>query len=331
VQVLIDPADTDALLALLRDRHWVAPGARLSEVARAGDGNMNLVLRLRLAGDARRSLILKQARPWVEKYPDIAAPPLRLAVETDFYRLAETLPDVAAGMPALLAYDPDINVALFEDLGEARDFTALYAGARLHDADRDALLSWLAALHGAEPDPATWPRLANREMRALNHAHIFALPLDPEQGPDVDAVCPGLGSLAHSYRSDDALRARLSALGDRYLTDGPRLLHGDFYPGSWLATDAGPRVIDPEFGFFGDAEFDLGVLKAHLLFAGLDAPDLDAYGDRARVEAALTNAYCGAELLRRLLGVAQLPLSADLEQRRAWLEQGRAQILRWSP
>ena len=48
-----------------------------------GDGNLNLTVRLHME---RRSGILKQARPWVEKYPHIAAPVGRSAVEAAFYK-----------------------------------------------------------------------------------------------------------------------------------------------------------------------------------------------------------------------------------------------------
>ena len=61
----------------------------------------------------------------------------------------------------------------------------------------------------------------------------------------------------------------MAKVGDIYLSDdGGVLLHGDYYPGSWLKTDAGFRVIDPEFCFLGPPEFDLGVLAAHWIFCG---------------------------------------------------------------
>ena len=63
---------------------------------RAGEGNMNCVIRVKLPA---RSLILKQARPWVEKYPSIAAPIERASAEARFYRFAAQDADVAAMMP----------------------------------------------------------------------------------------------------------------------------------------------------------------------------------------------------------------------------------------
>jgi 5-methylthioribose kinase len=230
-------------------------------------------------------------------------------------------------MPALQAVDEDARLVWFEDLGEAADYLPCYGGRALPQAELDALLRWLGGLHRVRLDASAWPRLRNREMRALNHAHLFAIPLDPAQAPDVDAACPGLQAIAESYRRDPALRRAMELLGERYLEDGSTLLHGDFYPGSWLRTAAGPRVIDPEFGFLGCPEFDVGVLRAHLDFAGAADHSLDAYAPPPGFDAMLAEGFAGVERIRRLLGVAQLPLEADLAQRHAWLERGRAAVL----
>lgn len=320
-----DPAGVEAFL---HRQEWIAKDVHVVRVDRAGEGNMNLVLRVELGGARveRGSVILKQARPWVEKYPDIAAPPERMEVEADFYRLATREPALAARMPELLAADSDQHSALLSDLGPSRDYTPLYAGAQLADADARALLSWLTALHGLAIDPTDWPRLENRSMRALNRTHIFDLPL-AVGAPDADGFCPGLGIMAERLRADDRLRARMRELAECYEADGNQLLHGDYYPGSWLATDDGPMVIDPEFGCFGPAEFDIGVFRAHLHFANQTLELARHYQPPANFDARLADAFTGAELIRRLLGVAQLPLEATLEQREAWLEIGRDLVL----
>lgn len=320
----IDPDDVDGVARFLTTRGWLPDPARVTLVERAGEGNMNLVLRVYWAdGERRGSLILKQARPWVEKYPEIAAPPGRLAVETDFYRCTADQPSLAVAMPRLLGFDAEACAAVFEDLGEAADYTDLYADRTLAGAELDALLSWLSALHRLEVDPERWPRLANHPMRQLNHAHIFVVPF-AENAPDADDFCPGLEDVAAPVRRDRRVLERIRELGALYLEDGPTLVHGDFYPGSWLTTPDGPRIIDPEFGFLGRAEFDLGVLGAHLHFAGQPDADLSAHAPPTGFDPVLARAFTGVELLRRLLGVAQLPLTAGLERRRQWLEAGVA-------
>lgn len=333
MQIILREAEPAGVEDFLRERGWIDGSARVAAVTRAGEGNMNLVLRVALAGGGVDSVILKQARPWVEKFPDIAAPVERMEVETAFYRLAGADARLAQRLPQLLQADPEHHAALYADLGPARDFTHLYGtvGSTGHEGlaagDAKALLEWLGHLHRLKLDTQATPELANPAMRALNRFHIFDLPLDGEHAPDADSFCPRLGESACRLRGDGALRQRLQELACEYERDGAQLLHGDFYPGSWLATDEGPVVIDPEFGFFGRAEFDLGVFIAHLHFTGSDLELLRFYSPPPDFDRRLADGFAGAELIRRLLGVAQLPLAADLAERARLLDLGRDLVL----
>jgi 5-methylthioribose kinase len=156
-------------------------------------------------------------------------------------------------------------------------------------------------------DRARFPELENRAMRALNHAHIFDIPLQPDNGIDLDAFTPGLGAIAASLASDIALKDKTS---------------------TWLRhAGMGVKIIDPEFAFVGPPEFDIGVLMAHLQFAGYDRADLTqalgSYHAPPRFSLPLAFAFSGIEVIRRLLGIAQLPLTADLETKRTWIETAR--------
>jgi 5-methylthioribose kinase len=282
---------------------------------------MNLTLRL---VTAERSLILNQARPWVEKYPAIEAPASRALVEAAFYRAVASRPAIRAAMPALLGQDPESGVIVLEDLGDARDFTALYRGERLSESDLEALVSYLVELHRPFPDGDRI--FENRGMRALNHEHIFRLPL--ANGLDLDRITPGLEAAARELKADAGYVARVRELGELYLEDGASLVHGDFFPGSWLRTGRGIRVIDPEFCFLGSAAFDLGVLRAHLHLSRqpeLAELALSLYGAGPDFSA-MASGFAGAEIMRRLLGVAQLPLEAGLEEKRELLALSRALI-----
>jgi len=327
LQVILRDDDPAGVEQFLRKRGWIDGSFRVAAVSRAGEGNMNLVLRVALAGGQPDSVILKQARPWVEKFPDIVAPVERMEVETAFYRLAASDALLAQHLPRLLQTDPEQYAALYVDLGPARDFMGLYGPDVLAAEAAEALLDWLGHLHRLEVNPKANPELANRAMRTLNRFHIFDLPLARQDAPDADGFCPGLGDMARRLRGDDALRQRMQVLAGEYERDGEQLLHGDYYPGSWLATDAGPVVIDPEFGFLGAAEFDLGVFIAHLHFTGSDPGLLRFYAPPAGFDRRLADAFAGAELIRRLLGVAQLPLQADLAERERLLELGRNLVL----
>lgn len=93
----LDPADLAGLADYLRAQGWLADGEAPVSVQRAGEGNMNLALRLTTD---RRGLIVKQGRPWVEKYPDIPAPEDRTLVEAEWYALAGEVDELAAARPS---------------------------------------------------------------------------------------------------------------------------------------------------------------------------------------------------------------------------------------
>jgi 5-methylthioribose kinase len=300
----------------------------------AGEGNMNCVVRVRLPN---RSLILKQARPWVEKYPSIAAPIERAASEARFYRLATRDSLVVAMMPRLLDFDETSALLVMEDLVAAEPLIDCYRGSRAFSQRQlNQLAQYTSALHSLVIPPNEREAFRNAAMRRLNHEHIFDIPLrqDGALSGMLERITPGLDRLADDLRRDRKYCDIAGQLGDRYLRhEGPSLIHGDLFPGSLLQTGSGElRVIDPEFCFCGDPEFDIGVFYAHLLLSG-HGEDALAWWLQATLENrkhcdSLVFQYAGIEIMRRILGVAQLPVRLSLETKRRLLEQSRAMVLR---
>lgn len=325
---LLDAAARADLEAYLKRRSLIAGNETVIVASKPGEGNMNFVRRIRTD---RRSFIVKQSRPWVEKYPKIEAPWDRVIREARFYTLVKTIPDVAESMPVFLDLDPISRVMACEDLGESSDFTDLYGESLLTVEEVDALARWLSALHRQRFNDTERASLTNRDMRELNHEHIFHFPLLDNNGLDLDAITPGLAEQADELKKDSSYVTAVTELGQIYLTDGPTLLHGDYFPGSWLRTDFGVRVIDPEFSFFGFAEFDAGVWLAHLYLTG-QSPEIvsrfeQSYEPPAHFSTALMKQFAGVEIMRRLIGVAQLPLTCGLERKAALLEKSRKLVL----
>ena len=331
----LDAADLSALHAYLTRGERLRPGETLLGAEKAGEGNMNCTVRVCTSAG---SFILKQSRPWLEKYPHISAPFDRTRVEARFYHLVAAREAVAKRMPRLLWSDETARTLALEDLGPASDFFPLYARqTALPDDTLAALVDYLAVLHRLVPTGAEEREgLANHDMRALNHEHMFALPLREANGLDLDAYTgtPGLAEAAAPLKTDAAYGQAVAVLGERYRHgEGGSLLHGDFFPGSFLQTAAGVRIIDPEFCFCGDAELDLGVLAAHLLLAGEPATRAESVfslyrAAGGRFSTALARQYAGVEIMRRLIGVAQIPtLQADLARKAGWLALSRQLVL----
>lgn len=299
----------EELESYLWGKRWLESGESVLSAEVAGQGNMNYIVRVTTN---KRTLILKQSRPWVEKYPDIAAPFDRALVEAEFYRSVSHT-GAALYMPKFHSVDEESRILWLEDLGQHGDFTNIYEGVPIERREQEQLCLFLSFLHGSRS------QLGNREMKALNHFHIFAFPFEEGNGLDLERFTPGLEAIAQTVKRNRALRRRTAELGELYLAEGGSLLHGDYFPGSWLRVASGVKVIDPEFAFGGPREFDLGVMLAHLMIAGMRDTEevLRSYHYWKDLDQRLVRAFAGVEILRRLFGVAQLPIRFDLDRKRA--------------
>lgn len=314
----------------LKNNGWIARDETVTLVEKPGEGNMNYVLRV---VTDRQSFIVKQSRPWVEKYPQLEAPIERIVVEAQFYDALAEIETLKSFIPALKGFKADHFIMAVEDLGAASDFTDIYRkDKQISSVELTDLIHFISALHRVSIGEMQEPFPDNQKLKTLNAEHIFDYPYLEDNGFDLDTVQPGLQDLATKYKQDEALKAAIDRLGKVYLDKGSTLLHGDYYPGSWLRTQKGTKVIDPEFAYLGHAEFDLGVLVAHLKMAQTEdkvithaLADYDAADQK--LDHALFAGFCGAEILRRIIGLAQIPLALTLEEKSDLLAWAAASVL----
>jgi 5-methylthioribose kinase len=296
-----------------------------------GAGNMNFTLRITTNS---RSFIMKQSRDYVEKYPQVAAPEDRVLRESEFYKIIKKDQDLNTITPDILFVDEESHIIMMEDLGSGSDYTYLYSeGNTLSESELKEIMYFIADLHSRFKSSNTEQKIPNREMRKLNHEHIFKYPFQENNGINLDDILPGLAAVGANVKNDKELKNAVSELGEMYLADGEHLLHGDYFPGSWLKTESGLKIIDPEFCFFGLAEFEIGVCLAHLYMA--EQPHshiklaMDLYKERAPFNDMLMMKFMSIEMLRRILGLAQLPLSLSLEKRAALVERASMIITKY--
>ena len=293
-----------------------------------GTGNMNVVLRVITQ---KGSFILKQSRNYVNKYPQIPAPIDRIDIEAQFYQLIHTS-SCSRYLPRLLRYDQTNKIIFLEDLGKSSNYQVLYQNnIDLSKKDYVAILYFLHQLHNTsfgESESSQFPK--NLALRRLNHEHLFLYPYSEKNNFDLNDIKPGLQRLAQKIRQDTRLKNAAIQLGKKYLSQGTSLLHGDYYPGSWLKTKTGLRIIDPEFCFFGPKEYDLGVLRAHLKMAKQPISyliDFWKHYPASDVNSSLVDQFEGMELIRRIIGLAQLPLSLSLEEMKTSLQEGKRLLM----
>lgn len=321
--------DLKVLTSYLQNHHWLQTDESLISVEKPGEGNMNFTLRLITN---QRSFILKQSRAYVEKYPQVAAPVERILRETAFYKCIKDVPSLQKMMPNLIGLDKENSVMLMDDLGKGTDFTYLYKkGETISEEDLLVIIDFIVTLHQSINAKTAVKKIVNRKMRELNHEHIFNYPYLVENGLDLDQILPGLKEQASVVKKDEALKQIVLKLGKHYLANGNVLVHGDYFPGSWLKTASGVKIIDPEFCFFGFPEFELGVTIAHLKMA--DQPNalitkaLSHYKQSSPLDEELCQQFVAIEIIRRIIGLAQLPLEINLEKRADLLQEARRILL----
>jgi len=277
----------------------------------AGDGNMNFTYRL--VFDDAMSIIVKQSPPFCARFPDIPAPEERILSEFKYYDLVAKDQFLSDHSPALLGLDDDNKIAYISDLGDARDFDFLYKQAKkLDQGTSEKLIQYLVKLHQLEiPDELEFDNLG---MRKLNHSYIFDLPFrGASEAIDLNNITPGLTAIVRDIINDENLKQSAKNLGDLYFQKSRTLIHGDYYPMSWIETKKGLFVIDPEFGFLGLAEIDLGVFLAHMLLSNNYQIAIEtlnsSYGS---YDSELVAEFAAAEVIRRIVYVSQLPLINSL-------------------
>lgn len=303
----------------LKLQGWIPATDSLLSLSIPGEGNMNYVLRAEFRDSP--SLILKQARPWVEKYPQFDAPTERGRVEKQFLEVASEYEELHPYVPALIGYDEGSNILAQEDLQDAHDMLHIYSEERsISEEEINKVIGFANRLSAIRFD-REFPQ--NLEMRKLNHQHIFDLPFQSGNGFELDFIQPGLEDLSKPLKLDETLKEKVHALGEAYLAKGSYLLHGDLYPGSILTSSSNLYVIDPEFSFVGPPEWDIAVFIAHLILAKTE-PDLvnNAIDNYEKPKNFNTQRFCGfigVEIIRRLIGIAQLPLSLTLKEKEGLL------------
>jgi 5-methylthioribose kinase len=296
----------------LVERGFLKPGEDAT-LEPAGEGNINWVRRVRISPDGR-SLVLKQARPALERFPEYEVTTERIVFESRYYEVARPN-DLGRVLPLVLAFDEGERVLLLEDLGSAERLDdALRRGVDGRDAAR-GLGQFLGRVHAATRNNALLAQsFRNDAMRRLHGDHVFFLPFRENTFP----LSSGLKRKAERVWRDATLTARADRAYARYLGAQEALVHGDVQAGNVLLSPSGPKLLDAEIAHLGDPAFDVGTLVAHLWVNARGTPGaglglvqtlwseyLGVTGPGALrfEEVAL---YAGIELLRRTIGAARI-------------------------
>lgn len=249
-----------------------------------GDGNLNLVFKIRDADGVSR-VIVKQALPYVRCVGE--SWPLTL----DRARIeAETLLIHGALCPRhtvqVLHHDPELAVMVQEDLSDYHIWRSELVKGRYYPLAAGQLAEYLAQTlfhtsdfyQTAQLKKAEVSRFTNPELCQITEDLFFSDPYqDHERNQFDEALLPQVLAL----RDDAALKLAVAGLKHRFLSKAEALLHGDIHSGSIFVAEGKLKAIDAEFGFYGPIGFDIGTALGNLLLNYCGLPGLFGPRDAA--------------------------------------------------
>jgi 5-methylthioribose kinase len=250
-----------------------------------GDGNLNLIFIVASEAEPARSLVLKQALPYVrlvgESWPLSED---RARIEAQALAIHERLcPDL---VPHTYHYDATMCLTVMEDLNPAiimrkgliRSTRYPHFAAHIGEFLAQTLFttSDLSLDSGVKKDEVA--RFINKELCKLTEDVIFTQPYIA--GHPMNKNNPLIEARAAELRANGELRREARVLKWAFMTRAEALVHGDLHTGSIMVTATTTKVIDPEFAFYGPMGFDVGAVIGNLLLSYCShlahSPDADA-------------------------------------------------------
>ncbi len=320
---------------------FFAPDADLHS-EEIGDGNLNFVYRVSDAAQTERSLVLKQAPPYIKILgPDYPLPPDRLTYES---RALEVYNQFASkAVPTQYYFDSDAAVIVMEDLRGYRLLRDDLIAGQVNQTIPQQIGRFMGIAHSKtytdNLDKSVVGKyredFANTVMQSITADYVFTLPFTEHE---TNFYTDGLESDVKQLKTDKIFLQQAQNLKEVFLTAQQGLTHGDLHTGSIMVKDNSAKVIDSEFAFYGPVGFDIGLYWANYFLSYF------SHAGNSNVQSELENAivhtwdtytkefnttdsshkvrtlqqiyhesigFAGMEMLRRIIGAAHVK---DIEQ-----------------
>ncbi len=241
------------------------------EAVEVGDGNLNLVFKVWAKADPKRTVVLKQALPYVRLVGDSwPLPPDRARIEAQALEIHGRL--VPEHTPKVYFYDPEMYLTAMQNLTEHIIMRkGMIQGIKYpHFAEHIGL--FMARTLGNTSDLVLdyrtkkfeVARFINPELCKITEDLVFTEPYRyTERNPFHKEIEPQVLAL----QADEALHVEVAIMKEKFMTQAQALVHGDLHTGSIMINQTETIVIDPEFAFYGPIGFDVGAVIANLLLS----------------------------------------------------------------
>ncbi len=238
------------------------------EAIEVGDGNLNLVFKIWAKADPRRTVVFKQALPYLRLVGDSwPLPTDRARIEAEALMVEYRL--CPQHTPKVYFYDPDMYLTAMQNLDRHIIMRkGLNDGIRYpHFAEHIGV--FLARTLGGTSDlvldyrtkKLEVARFINPELCKITEDLIFT---EPYRYTPRNGFHKELEPQVLALQADEALRVEVAQMKEKFMTHAQALIHGDLHTGSIMVNQEETYVIDPEFAYYGPMGFDIGAVIGNL-------------------------------------------------------------------
>ena len=243
------------------------------EIVEIGDGNLNFVYRVTNAADASRSVIVKQAVPYLRMVGEQW--PLSRDRMTFEIRALQVYNEVVPHLvPTIYHADEEMSTLIMQFLDDHIILRQGTINAVTYPLVADHIAEFLAeTLFGtsawsmaSEERRALMDRFTlNAELCKLTEEFIFTFPYMQH---DSNYSNPATDEWAQAnIHTDTQYKLDVLEFKDLFMTKADALLHADLHTGSLMVNQTESYVIDMEFAYFGPFGFDVGKVISNFLLA----------------------------------------------------------------
>ncbi len=235
------------------------------EVEEIGDGNLNFVFIVKSADEPQKSLIVKQAVPYLRcAGEDYALSRDRMKFEI------RALQSYKIHTPKVYHADEDMSLVVMEHLKSHKILRKGLIEKERYELFAEHISTFLAEtlfktsslyLQSDEKRALIERFNENRELCKLTEDFVFTFPYMRNETNHIE---PGCEEEAERLFADTAFKQKVLRLKYIFMTQTDALIHGDLHTGSIMVNKKETFVIDPEFAFVGPFGFDIGAIVANL-------------------------------------------------------------------
>jgi len=241
------------------------------EAEEVGDGNLNLVFKVRAKADPRRTVVLKQALPYLrlvgEGWP---LPTDRARIEAETLKLQYQF--APEHTPKVFFYDPEMFLTGMQNLDRHIILRQGLMRGIKYPRLAEHIGVFMARMLGGTCDltldyktkKEMVMRFTNPELCKITEDLVFTEPYRPTPR---NGYHRELEAQVRALQADESLRVEVAQMKEKFMTHAQALVHGDLHTGSIMVNAEETYAIDPEFAFYGPMGFDVGAVIGNLLLS----------------------------------------------------------------